>query len=85
MQIRHVGIVTNNIDEYKSHMVANGFVIQSEQVETIKIVKFEEGLELLEFQGPLGQERFPPGISHVAWTVHDGVLNEWVHERPIDS
>ena len=69
MKLRHVGIVTQDIEKMKEHYQYMGLHLVSDEVEDVRIVKFREGLELLQYESQSDNSLRQKGISHIAFTV----------------
>lgn len=80
INFRHVGIVTRDIEKEREFYVSMGLHIQSDTTENVRIIKFQEGIELLQYESQSEANLRRLGISHVAFTVDsDGNPLEVVH------
>ena len=70
VKLRHVGIVVQDmnkmIEYYRNKM---GLRVESDKVEKVRIVKFETGIELLEYESMSEHTLRQKGISHIAFTT----------------
>lgn len=84
MRLRHVGIVTQDIEAMISYYQKLGLVISSDTKEEVRIVKLGNGktqIELLQYQSQSENVLRQKGISHLAFTVDpDGNWLELVEE-----
>ena len=82
---RHTGIVCNDIDKMIASYKGLGLTVQSDIEDTVRIVKFKEGLELLQYGSQAVQSKsrlLKQGISHIAFTIDpEGNCVESVYER----
>lgn len=65
---RHVGIVCNNIEPMIEFYSKLGKVVY-DQVEKVRIVKFDNGVELLQYESMSENTLRALGICHVAFTL----------------
>lgn len=69
MKFRHVGIVTQDINNLKQYYQDIGLHPVYDEVEKVRIVKFKEGIELLQYESMSENILRSKGISHVAFTT----------------
>ena len=80
VKLRHVGIVTSDIekslDYYKT--VYNAKVLD-DQIEKVRIIKLDNGVELIQYESQSENNLRKVGISHIAFTIDpDGNPQEGV-------
>lgn len=83
-EIRHIGIVTQNIDRLKPTYEALGFKKYYDAVESVRVVKMKSKnsvIELLQYESQSNNNLRRAGISHIAFTVDkDGNFLELIQE-----
>ena len=68
MHLRHVGIVCQNIERMLKYWGKLGKVID-DHTEQVRIVKLDNGIELLQYESQSENNLRKAGISHIAFTA----------------
>ncbi len=72
MEIRHVGIVTQQADKMKAFYIEQGFTPYYDEIEKVRIIKLKDDkggiIELLQYESQSENTLRRLGISHVAFT-----------------
>ncbi len=69
VKLRHIGIVTQNIEQMLQYYgILQGTSVIDDHIEKVRIVKLDNGIELIQYESQSENNLRKVGISHVAFT-----------------